>query len=122
MEKITLGINGFGRIGRTLFRLLEKEPGIRVALVNDLADAPTLAHLLKYDSIHGPFAGAVQADDGYLHTPSQKTRVTRFHNPGDVPWREAGVDLVVESTGRFKTREQLEAHLESTAFNTSRSG
>jgi glyceraldehyde 3-phosphate dehydrogenase len=115
MEKITMGINGFGRIGRTLFRLLEKEPGIRVALVNDLADAPTLAHLLKYDSIHGPFAGAVQADDGYLHTPSQKTRVTRFHNPGDVPWREAGVDLVVESTGRFKTREQLEAHLEAGA-------
>ena len=106
MKKITLGINGFGRIGRTLYRLLEKEPGIRVALVNDLADAPTLAHLLKYDSIHGPFAGTVQTESGYLNTPSQKTRVTRFQNP---------VDLVVESTGRFKTRELLEAHLEAGA-------
>jgi glyceraldehyde 3-phosphate dehydrogenase len=115
MENITLGINGFGRIGRTLFRLLEKEPGIRVALVNDLAEAPTLAHLLKYDSIHGPFPGAVQSEDGYIITPFQNTRVTRFHNPGDIPWKEAGVDLVVESTGRFKTRGLLSGHLEAGA-------
>jgi glyceraldehyde 3-phosphate dehydrogenase len=115
MENITLGINGFGRIGRTLFRLLEKEPGIRVALVNDLAEAPTLAHLLKYDSIHGPFPGAVQSEDGYIITPFQNTRVTRFHNPGDIPWKEAGVDLVVESTGRFKTRGLMSGHLEAGA-------
>lgn len=115
MENITLGINGFGRIGRTLFRLLEKEPGIRVALVNDLAETPTLAHLLKYDSIHGPFPGAVQSEDEYIFTPFQKSRVTRFHNPGDIPWKEAGVDLVVESTGRFKTRGLLSGHLEAGA-------
>jgi glyceraldehyde 3-phosphate dehydrogenase len=115
MESITLGINGFGRIGRTLFRLLEKEPGIRVALVNDLAETPTLAHLLKYDSIHGPFPGAVQSEDEYIFTPFQKSRVTRFHNPGDIPWKEAGVDLVVESTGRFKTRGLLSGHLEAGA-------
>ena len=115
MENITLGINGFGRIGRTLFRLLEKEPGIRVALVNDLAETPTLAHLLKYDSIHGPFPGAVQSEDEYIFTPFQKSRVTCFHNPGDIPWKEAGVDLVVESTGRFKTRGLLSGHLEAGA-------
>ena len=76
MKKITLGINGFGRIGRTLYRLLEKEPGIRVAMVNDLADAPTLAHLLKYDSIHGPFSGSVQTEDGYLHTLLQAAKTS----------------------------------------------
>ena len=102
MKKITLGINGFGRIGRTLYRLLEKEPGIRVAMVNDLADAPTLAHLLKYDSIHGPFSGSVQTEGGYLYTPSQKTRVTRFQNPGDIPWKEAGVDLVVGNARKLE--------------------
>ena len=115
MENITLGINGFGRIGRTLYRLLEKEPSIRVALVNDLADAPTLGHLLKYDSMHGRFPGAVETGDDFFRTPSQKTRVTRFQHPGDIPWTEAGVDLVVDATGRFKTRESLEAHLRAGA-------
>jgi glyceraldehyde 3-phosphate dehydrogenase len=115
MENITLGINGFGRIGRTLYRLLEKEPAIQVTLVNDLADAPTLGHLLKYDSIHGTFQGPVETGDDFIRTPSQKTRVTRFEHPSDIPWKEAGVDLVVESTGRFKTRETLKAHLEAGA-------
>jgi len=115
MENITLGINGFGRIGRTLYRLLEHEPSIRVALVNDLADAPTLGHLLKYDSIHGQYPTAVEAGDDFIRTPSQQTRITRFQHPGEIPWKEAGVDLVVEATGRFKTREPLEAHLQAGA-------
>ncbi len=115
MEKITLGINGFGRIGRTLYRLLESEPDIRVALVNDLADAPTLGHLLKYDSIHGGYPGIVEAGEAFIRTPSQHTRVTRFEHPSDIPWKEAGVDLVVEATGRFKTLEPLQAHLEAGA-------
>lgn len=115
MEKITLGINGFGRIGRTLFRLLETEPDIRVALVNDLADAPTLGHLLKYDSIHGGYPGNVEAGEASIRTPSQNTRATRFEDPADIPWKEAGVDLVVEATGRFKTVKSLRAHLEAGA-------
>ena len=115
MENITLGINGFGRIGRTLYRLLEHEPSIRVALVNDLADAPTLGHLLKYDSIHGRYPTAVETGDDFIRTPSQQTRITRFQHPGDIPWKEAGVDLVVEATGRFKNREPLEAHLQAGA-------
>ena len=115
MKNITLGINGFGRIGRTLYRLLEKEPSIQVALVNDLADAPTLGHLLKYDSMHGRFPGHVEAGEEFIRTPSQKTRITRFQHPGEIPWKEAGVDLVVEATGRFKTRESLDAHLQAGA-------
>ena len=115
MENITLGINGFGRIGRTLYRLLEHEPSIRVALVNDLADAPTLGHLLKYDSIHGRYPTAVETGDDFIRTPSQQTRITRFQHPGDIPWKEAGVDLVVEATGRFKNREPLEAPLQAGA-------
>ena len=115
MKNITLGINGFGRIGRTLYRLLEKEPSIQVGLVNDLADAPTLGHLLKYDSIHGRFPGQVETGEEFIRTASQKTRVTRFDHPGEIPWKEAGVDLVVEATGRFKTRGPLEAHLQAGA-------
>lgn len=115
MKEITLGINGFGRIGRTLYRLLEREPAIRVGLVNDLADAATLAHLLKYDSIHGPFPGVVEAEGNLLRTPGQQVRITRAEHPGEIPWAEAGVDLVIEATGRFKTLESLQCHLKAGA-------
>ncbi len=115
MKEITLGINGFGRIGRTLYRLLEAEPGIRVGLVNDLADAATLAHLLKYDSIHGPFPGVVEADGDLLRTPAQQVRISRAETPEDIPWAASGVDLVIEATGRFKTLEPLQGHLRAGA-------
>jgi glyceraldehyde 3-phosphate dehydrogenase len=115
MKRITLGINGFGRIGRTLFRLLDREPGIHVRLVNDLADPTTLAHLLKYDSIHGVFSKSPKAGSDYFEIGSERTLVTRFEDPGEIPWKEAGVDLVIEATGRFKTRESLEKHLRAGA-------
>ncbi|MEJ2162054.1 MAG: type I glyceraldehyde-3-phosphate dehydrogenase [Robiginitalea sp.] len=115
MKRITVGINGFGRIGRTLYRLLDGEPGIRVAMVNDLADAPTLAHLLKYDSIHGVFSKTIDSGPNYINCGTEKTEVTRFEDPGKIPWARAGVDLVVESTGRFKTKETLEKHLSAGA-------
>jgi glyceraldehyde 3-phosphate dehydrogenase len=114
-KKITLGINGFGRIGRTLYRLLDGVDGIDVGLVNDLADAPTLAHLLKYDSIHGVFPGEVQAGPGLIRAGRQTTKITQYPDPGSIPWAEAEVDLVVEATGRFKTRTALEGHLRAGA-------
>ncbi|MGB5316148.1 MAG: type I glyceraldehyde-3-phosphate dehydrogenase [Robiginitalea sp.] len=111
MKSITLGINGFGRIGRTLFRLLREEPNIHVGAVNDVADIDTLAHLLKYDSIHGIFPDAVSVDKNTLLTPKGTTRFSHSEQPDGIPWEESGVDLVIEATGRFKTRESLQGHL-----------
>lgn len=115
MKSITLGINGFGRIGRTLFRLLQNEPGIHVGAINDTADTPTLAHLLKYDSIHGVFPHDVLIENNTLITPKGKTRVTHAHRPAEIPWAESQVDLVIEATGQFKTRGILQAHLKAGA-------
>ena len=115
MKSITLGINGFGRIGRTLFRLLREEPHIHVGAINDVADINTLAHLLKYDSIHGIFPDAVSVEENTLITPKGTTRVSHEEHPDSIPWAEAGVDLVIEATGRFKTRESLRGHLKAGA-------
>lgn len=111
MKTLTLGINGFGRIGRTLFRLLLQHPNLRVALINDLADAPTLAHLLKYDSIHGVLPNAVKADSNGISVDGRQTALTNHPRPEDIPWKQYGVDLVVDATGRFKDRESLQGHL-----------
>ena len=113
MEKLNVGINGFGRIGRTLYRLLHKHPQIRVTHINDLADAPTLAHLLKYDSIHGALPDKVESQNGALGIGKADTPLTQFMAPGDIPWAASGVELVVESTGKFKAKEDLQAHLQS---------
>ena len=115
MRSITLGINGFGRIGRTLFRLLREEPHIHVAAINDVADIDTLAHLLKYDSIHGIFPDTVSVEGSTLITPKGTTRFSRREDTGIIPWADAGVDLVIEATGRFKTRESLQGHLNAGA-------
>lgn len=113
MKRVTLGINGFGRIGRTLYRLLDGVPGIEVGMINDLADAPTLAHLLKYDSIHGVLSKDVVAGPDFIRVGDVVTRITRFEHPGQIPWKEGEVDLVVEATGLFKTRKELESHLQA---------
>jgi glyceraldehyde 3-phosphate dehydrogenase len=115
MKRITLGINGFGRIGRTLFRLLRDEPNIHVAAINDVADATTLAHLLKYDSIHGVFPDPVHTENNTLITPKGITRMTHSPQPGGIPWAQSKVDLIIESTGRFKTRDSLSQHLQAGA-------
>ncbi|PRX53076.1 type I glyceraldehyde-3-phosphate dehydrogenase [Flagellimonas meridianipacifica] len=115
MKRITIGINGFGRIGRTLFRLLEKRPDIQVAVINDLADAPTLAHLLKYDSIHGSFDATISTEGGSMLINNHSVQVLNHQNPGKIPWGDYGVDIVIEATGKFKTKEVLEKHIENGA-------
>ncbi len=113
MKSIKIGINGFGRIGRTLFRLLDGHPQISVVHINDLADAKTLAHLLKYDSMHGPFDGVTSSGSDMLMVKGEKVQVTRHDHPKNIPWSDYGVDLVVEATGKFKNRKELEHHLKN---------
>ncbi|MFC4222210.1 type I glyceraldehyde-3-phosphate dehydrogenase [Flagellimonas marina] len=115
MKNIVIGINGFGRIGRTLFRLLQNHPNISVAVINDLADAKTLAHLLKYDSIHGSLSDEVQSDGNNITVNGKKINVLNHQHPKDIDWKTHGVDLVVESTGKFKKRQDLEFHLKNGA-------
>ncbi len=112
---MVIGINGFGRIGRTLFRLLQNHPNITVAAINDVADAKTLAHLLKYDSIHGQLAADVTSDGDYIIINGEKVRVLNHQHPKDIHWKAYGVDLVVESTGKFKKRGDLAFHLKNGA-------
>ncbi len=105
-----IGINGFGRIGRQIFRIAHQR-GLDVALVNDLTDTTTLAHLLKYDSNYGRFPGEVGHDDKNIIVDGSKVAVTAHKDPTAIPWGEYGVDLVVESTGIFTKRAQAAAHL-----------
>lgn len=111
-KKIRLGINGFGRIGRTLFRLLLDHPHIEVIAINDLAPASTLAHLLKYDSIHGVLKKEVSANNSSLVVEGNEIPVINASKPADVDWNKFDVEIVVESTGKFKTRQELESHLQ----------
>lgn len=110
-KKIAVGINGFGRIGRNLFRLLLDHPQIEVVAVNDLADPKTMAHLLKYDSIHGVLQHPISATENALHVGDRKFRYTSFTHPSEIPWQD--VDIVVESTGKFKLRKDLNEHLKN---------
>ena len=110
-EKIAIGINGFGRIGRNLFRLLMDHPSIEVVAINDLADAPTLAHLLKYDSIHGRLEEDISTDGADILINTRRIRVMNAATPTQIPWSDFQVKLVVECSGKFKTREHLKGHL-----------
>ncbi len=109
-----IGINGFGRIGRQIFRIAE-ERGLEVAMVNDLTDNEALALLLKYDSNYGPFPGEVSHDEDNIIVNGRKVAATAIREPKDIPWGDAGVDIVVESTGIFTKRGQAAAHLEGGA-------
>jgi glyceraldehyde 3-phosphate dehydrogenase len=111
MKIIRIGINGFGRIGRTLFRLLEKHPNIQVVAINDLADAKTLAHLLKYDSIHGTFDADIRSEGNSIIANGRQVQVLNQNHPKEIDWKSLEVGLVVEATGKFKKREQLQHHL-----------
>ena len=110
-EKIKIGINGFGRIGRTLFRLLIDHPVIEVVVVNDIADAPTLAHLLKYDSIHGKLGHEIIAGTSSITVKHTEVSVTNHSHPRDINWEQYGVEIVIESSGKFKNTRDLEQHL-----------
>ena len=106
-----IAINGFGRIGRLAFRQLVNRPSFTVVGINDLTDVETLAHLLKYDSIHGLFPGDVTVSNGNLVVNDQEIQITAERNPADLPWAAGNVDLVVESTGVFADAEKASAHL-----------
>jgi len=109
-----VGINGFGRIGRQVFRILE-ERGIEVAAVNDLTDNAMLAHLLKYDSNYGKYPGSVTSDEQNLIVNGKKTRVFDEKDPGMLPWGDVGADIIIEATGRFTKAELAAAHLKGGA-------
>ena len=111
MGDIPVAINGFGRIGRLVFRAAVEQGGIEVKAINDLTDAKTLAHLLKYDSTHGRFAGEVEADGDNLIVNGKTIRILAERDPANLPWGEFGVDFVLESTGFFTDADGARAHI-----------
>lgn len=111
MAKIKVAINGFGRIGRLTFRSLITNPDIEIVAVNDLTDAATLAHLLKYDSVHRKFNGTVSVVDGNLLVNGQTIKVLAERDPAKLPWADHKIDVVLESTGRFVDSEGAGKHL-----------
>lgn len=112
---VKIGINGFGRIGRNVFRAALKNPNIEVVAVNDLTDANTLAHLLKYDSVHGKLDAEVSVNGNNIVVNGKEIVVKAERDPAQLAWNELGVDIVVESTGRFTKREDAAKHLEAGA-------
>lgn len=108
---IRVGINGFGRIGRRVFRLLQEKPDVQVVAINDLANTETLAHLLKYDSIHGLFNGAISFSENTITVNNQLVAVSNKNHPKDINWRPHNLDVVVECSGKFKKRADLEHHI-----------
>ena len=115
MSKKRIAINGFGRIGRLTFRNLVKNDNVEVVAINDLTDNHTLAHLLKYDTMHGRFEGTVTADEEYLYVNGQKIVCCAIKNPAELPWKDLGVDVVLECTGIFLDREKAGLHLQAGA-------
>ena len=115
MTKVKIGINGFGRIGRLVFRAAQTRDDIQFVAINDLIDVEYMAYMLKYDTVHGKFDGTVEVVDGKLVVNGNPIRITSERNPEDLKWDEAGAEYVVESTGLFLTREKAEAHLRAGA-------
>ncbi len=110
-----VGVNGFGRIGRVFFRTAVNDQDIEVVGVNDLADAKTLAHLLKHDSVHGNLHAEVTAKDGSIFVNGREIRVSAVKDPASLPWKELGVDVVIESTGVFRDTATASKHLQAGA-------
>ncbi len=111
-----IGINGFGRIGRNVLRaIVQRQEDVEVVAVNDLTDAETLAHLLKYDSVHGRLAADVRVDGSTIFVDGRKLTVLAERDPAALPWSELGVELIIEATGRFRKREDAAKHLEAGA-------
>ncbi len=116
MAKVKVGVNGFGRIGRNLFRAAhEAGTELEFVAINDIADPATLAHLLKYDSTYGRFGGEVEVADQTMTVNGAETRVLSERDPAALPWGELGVDVVIESTGLFTKRDEAAKHLEAGA-------
>ncbi len=112
---VKVGINGFGRIGRLVFRAAMNHPEIEVVAVNDLTDAHMLAHLLKYDSVHGVLQADIKANDDGFRIDGKEVKVTAERDPANIPWAALGIDLVVEATGRFTKAEDARKHVEAGA-------
>jgi glyceraldehyde 3-phosphate dehydrogenase (phosphorylating) len=113
---VRVGINGFGRIGRNVFRAAhESDADVEIVGVNDITDAGTLAHLLKYDSVYGPFPGTVEVRDGALAIDGREVKVLAEKDPAQLPWSDLGVEVVIESTGLFTKRDDAAKHLEAGA-------
>ncbi len=112
---IKVGINGFGRIGRIVFRAMAQRPSIEVVAINDLADSKALAFLLKYDSVHRRFQGTVEAKENALTVNGKDIRLVQERDPARLPWKELGVDVAIESTGFFTKKEDCEKHINAGA-------
>jgi glyceraldehyde 3-phosphate dehydrogenase len=113
---VRVGINGFGRIGRNVFRAAhESSADVEIVAVNDITDAATLAHLLKYDSVFGPFAGTVEQEGSSLSIDGREVKVLAERDPAELPWGDLGVDVVIESTGLFTKRADAAKHLDAGA-------
>ncbi|HEX9024703.1 MAG TPA: type I glyceraldehyde-3-phosphate dehydrogenase [Geobacteraceae bacterium] len=112
---LRVAINGFGRIGRMVFRAALKEKGIDIVAINDLTDARTLAHLLKYDSVHGALPAKVEAMDGAIAVNGTAVKILAVRNPEELPWKSEKVDVVLEATGLFTAREKAGLHLKAGA-------
>ncbi len=112
---IKIGINGFGRIGRLVFRATVDRPNVEVVAINDLIDVDYMAYMLKYDSTHGIFKGDVEVKGGKLIVNGKEIRVTSEKNPADINWGAVGADYVVESTGLFLTKEKAQGHIDAGA-------
>jgi len=108
---VNIGINGFGRIGRLVFRRLQQVDGFNVVCINDITDAKTLAYLLKYDSVHGVYPGTVTAEADAIVVDGKKYKVTAEKDPSKLPWKDLGVQIVIEGTGIFTSREKLTMHI-----------
>ena len=115
MSKIKIGINGFGRIGRLVFRAAMAKDNVEVVGINDLISVEYMAYMLRYDTMHGQFKGTIEVQDGNLVVNGQSIRVTAEKDPANLKWNEVGAEYVVESTGLFLTKEKAEAHIKAGA-------
>lgn len=114
-SRMRIAINGFGRIGRSVFRILNGDDDVSVVAINDIADNEAMVYLLKYDTVMGRFNDSVQLKKDVMKTSSNTVRMIAEREPSELPWGDMGVDIVIESTGLFRNREQLEQHLTSGA-------
>lgn len=108
---VNLAINGFGRIGRVVFRTAMKNPNVKVVAINDLTDSTTMAHLLKYDSVHGNLSADISGKEGVIEYNGEQITYTAVKDPAQLPWKDLGVDIVAECTGLFRDRENASKHL-----------
>ena len=108
---IRVAINGFGRIGRSVFRILSDHPDMEVVCINDIFENEALAYLLKYDTVMGTFTMQVTYDDQALYVDTKRVLMTSFRDPAQAAWQDLAIDVVVESTGKFTSRQELEKHL-----------